>query len=72
MICEGVPSPLYVRKLEKAIEQKYGCGIESLDYRYTGKSILSHGKWDFENMRLTIEGVSWEMGLPGNEGETNE
>lgn len=54
VICEGVPSPLYVRKLEKAIEQKYGCGIESLDFRYTGKSILSHGRWDFEVMWVKL------------------
>lgn len=56
VVCEGVPSPLYVRKLDKSIEKKYGSPIESIDYRYTGKSILSHGKWDFEKMRLKILG----------------
>ena len=54
VICEGVPSPLYVRKLNAYIEKKYGNPIESIDYRYTGRSILSHGKCDFENMRIML------------------
>ena len=56
VVCEGVPSPLYIRKLDRAVEKKYGSPIASLDYRYTGKSILSNGTWDFEKMRLKIEG----------------
>ena len=52
VICEGVPSPLYIRKLDKEIEEKYGAHIDSIDYRYTGKSLLSHGKWDFQQMRI--------------------
>lgn len=52
VVCEGVPSPLYVRKLEKAFLKKYGSPIRTLDYRYTGRSILSHGKWDFEIMSM--------------------
>lgn len=54
VICEGVPSPLYIRKLDTAIEKKYGSRIEALDYRYTGKSVLSHGKWDFEQMKINL------------------
>lgn len=54
VVCEGVPSPLYIRKLDNAMEKKYGSGIESLDYRYTGKSVLSHGKWDFQQMRIEL------------------
>jgi len=52
VICEGVPSPLYVRKLDSYIEKKYGTRISSIDYRYTGKSLFSKGKWDFEKMRI--------------------
>lgn len=55
VICEGVPSPLYVRKLDQHIEKKYGARIESIDYRYTGKSVFSNGKWDFEAMRISIK-----------------
>ncbi len=69
VICEGVPSPLYIRKLDKAIEDKYGSHIDLIDYRYTGKSLLSHGrcvfgknrvlggyhgKWDFQQMRIEL------------------
>lgn len=52
VVCEGVPSPLYIRKMEKAVEKKYGEKIESLDYRYTGKTIFSHDTWEFEKMKL--------------------
>lgn len=52
VICEGVPSPLYVRKLDHHIERKYGSRIESIDYRYTGKSLFSKGKWDFQQMQI--------------------
>lgn len=56
VVCEGVPSPLYIRKMEKDLEERYGEKIESLDYRYTGKSLLSHGTWDFEKMKIKIGG----------------
>lgn len=52
VVCEGVPSPLYVRKYEQALEKKYGRKIESLDYRYKGKSCFNCGKWDFEAMKV--------------------
>ncbi len=54
VVCEGVPSPLYIRKYEKSLEKKYGSLIDTLDYRYTGKSCFSNGKWDFECMRTTL------------------
>ena len=55
VVCEGVPSPLYIRKYENALRRKYGSGIETLDYRYTGKSLFHHGKWDFEIMRTVLK-----------------
>lgn len=54
VICEGVPSPLYVRKLNEHIAAKYGSPIASIDYRYTGRGIFSRGKWDFQRMLLKI------------------
>ena len=54
VVCEGVPSPLYIRKLDQYIEGKYGVKINTIDYRYTGKSALSHGKWDFQIMRILL------------------
>lgn len=56
VVCEGVPSPLYLRKLDKFVLEKKGAPIESVDYRYTGKSIFQHGKWDFQIMRLSLSG----------------
>lgn len=52
VVCEGVPSPLYIRKLNAETIKRYGTEIETLDYRYTGKSILGNGTWDFQKMRL--------------------
>lgn len=53
VICEGVPSPLYVRKYEQSLKKKFGVAIQSIDYRYKGRSLLGNHKWDFEIMRTT-------------------
>lgn len=55
VVCEGVPSPLYIRKYEDALKRKHGSGIETLDYRYTGKSLFHYGKWDFQIMRTILK-----------------
>lgn len=54
VVCEGVPSPLYVRKYDQQIQKKYGVPIQSIDYRYKGRSLLSHGKWDFQVMKTSF------------------
>lgn len=54
VICEGVPSPLYIQKYENYIQKKYNAKILELDYRYTGKSVLGNGKWDFQVMRTAL------------------
>lgn len=55
VICEGVPSPLYVRKWDAHLRNCYGSGIESLDYRYTGNSLFSKGKWDFQQTKILVD-----------------
>ncbi len=58
VICEGVPSPLYMQKFEKFLFRKYGSLIESLDYRYTDADSSTNprsGKWDFEVMYITLK-----------------
>ena len=55
VICEGVPSPLYVRKWDEHLRNKHGSGIGSIDYRYTGKAFLQKGKWDFEQVRIVSD-----------------
>lgn len=54
VVCEGVPSPLYVRKMNKHIQAKYGARIKSLDYRYTSCSFVAKGRWDFEQMKICM------------------
>ncbi|WP_303804527.1 Coenzyme F420 hydrogenase/dehydrogenase, beta subunit C-terminal domain [Ruminococcus flavefaciens] len=56
VICEGVPTPHYIRKLDDHIFSKYGSRIKKLDYRSKGykKSIQSF-KWDFQKMALELE-----------------
>lgn len=56
VICEGVPSPLYIRKLDAHIYKKYGSQIKKLDYRSKGqKNTAESFKWDFERMSLVLE-----------------
>lgn len=71
VICEGVPSPLYVRKLDQHIEKKYGSKIESIDYRYTGKSLFAKGMWDFEKMLLKLLNIK-KMKKGGANGTSNK
>ena len=52
VICEGVPSPLYVRKWDEHLKKCYGSGIDSIDYRYTGKALFQKGKWDFQQVKI--------------------
>ena len=56
VICEGVPSPLYVRKWDKHFRTCYGCGIANIDYRYTGKALFQEGKWDFQQLKIDYKG----------------
>ena len=55
VICEGVPSPLYVRKWDEHMRKSFGCGIESIDYRYTGKAPFQKGKWDFQQTAINLD-----------------
>lgn len=55
VICEGVPSPLYVRKWDNYLRKRHGQGITNIDYRYTGKSLFQFGKWDFEQTKLELK-----------------
>lgn len=55
VVCEGVPSPLYIRKLEQSLEITHGSTIKDLDYRYTGNSVFNNGKWDFQIMRILMK-----------------
>ena len=49
VICEGVPTPLFVRKLNSHFESKHGSSIDSIDYRYKDGA-----RWDFQVMLINI------------------
>ena len=57
VICEGVPSPLYVRKWDKHLTETVGASIKNIDYRYTGRSLFQKGKWDFEQVKIVFSGT---------------
>lgn len=63
VVCEGVPTPLYIEKYEDAVLRKYGSKIKALDYRYTGKSLFGNGKWDFEVMETTLKDTNQKITL---------
>jgi len=57
VVCEGVPSPLYIRKLDDAMERKYGSRISALDYRYKAPR-----RWDFEMMGIHLKkSMKWDF-----------
>ena len=61
VVCEGVPSPYYVRKLDDYLTEKYGAGIKDLDYRYKDgrydvpSNGRRKGRWDFEVMHIRLK-----------------
>lgn len=50
VVCEGVPSPHYVRKYDAWMTATHGSAIASLDYRYKDGR-----KWDFQVMRTELD-----------------
>ena len=56
VICEGVPSPHYIRKLDEHIYKTYGSHIKKLDYRSKGfNDKVQSYKWDFQMMAIVLE-----------------
>ena len=54
VICEGVPTPHFVRGYDKYMQKRYGAEIKTLDYRYKDMKKVS-GKWDFQVMHTALE-----------------
>lgn len=59
VICEGVPTPHYMEKYDRMLEDKHGAPIRELDYRYTDATVRHgtpvKGKWDFQVMHTVLE-----------------
>lgn len=70
VICEGIPSPWYIRKYNEWCIKRFGKSIESLDYRFKDGPRLDRikketnikrkhpikAKWDFQVMCTKLEG----------------
>lgn len=55
VICEGVPSPLFIEKMMTGLFGENASELEELDYRCKKKkSFGSHMKWDFEMMQASF------------------
>lgn len=58
VICEGVPTPLFMKKYDEYLENKYGSKISYLDYRFTDMKSYNEsgvGRWDFQVMLTILE-----------------
>lgn len=58
VICEGVPSPLFMQKVDSYCQKKYKAGIFAIDYRkkcLKMKKKHAYGKWDFQVMELVLQ-----------------
>lgn len=63
VICEGVPTPHFVRRYDEYMQKKYNASIETLDYRYkdTKAKGAGSGKWDFQVMYTLLKnGMSFK------------
>lgn len=49
VVCEGIPSPLYIRSFDAALHQRYGASISRIDYR-----CKDGNRWDFQVMDITL------------------
>ena len=54
VICEGVPTPHFVRGFEAYMKKRHGAEIQTLDYRYKDMKKTA-GKWDFEVMYVLLK-----------------
>ena len=55
VVCEGVPSPLYLRKRISLLEQKKKMKLESYDYRCKSKKNSRILKWDFQMEEIILK-----------------
>lgn len=57
VVCEGVPSPLYIKKYIKYLENKYKKKVKVYDWRYKNKN-----KWDFEFTKVEFnDGSNYKL-----------
>lgn len=54
VICEGVPSPIFIKKQVKFVEEKFGKKVVDVNYRYK-----DNDKWDFQVMKFSFSDGSY-------------
>lgn len=60
VVCEGIPSPLYVRKYAEFIRGKYAASLTDIDYRDSASAKIKSpdwvtpGKWDFQVEKIIL------------------
>lgn len=54
VICEGVPSPIFIQKQIKFVEEKFAKKVADVNYRYK-----DNDKWDFEVMKFSFSDGSY-------------
>lgn len=55
VVCEGLPSPLYVKKYIDYLEKKHKSRFLNLDYRSKTGRINRMGKWDFQIEKISLK-----------------
>lgn len=57
VICEGVPSPLYMRHYDAHCKKNFGSSIKTLDYRFKDQKdkCSFKGRWDFQVMQTELQ-----------------
>jgi coenzyme F420-reducing hydrogenase beta subunit len=50
VVCEGVPTPLYIKKFAEWLGEKFGSKVVEIDYRYKDGR-----RWDFEVMQASLQ-----------------
>lgn len=50
VICEGVPSPLFIRKYIDKLEEERKAEVKSINYRFK-----DNNHWDFQKMKIVFE-----------------
>lgn len=53
VVCEGVPSPNYIRKFAEWLGGKYGGDVVGIDYRFK-----DGGRWDFQVMQVSLVNIT--------------
>lgn len=55
VVCQGLPSPLYIHKYQEYLEKKYKARLIDIVYRNKTSRNSNRMKWDFEVEKITLD-----------------